>query len=494
MRVLTLFTILTKTEQRRFGKYLEAFESDQRVISLFEYLKKYQDKPKWLSEERMFFGIYKTEISDKEDNKRKFTILRNKLTTRIKNLIIHDRLTLKEYADFRLNKELILLEYIGNKLNLTDSNDKLHDEYVLMLGQVKRTASSQKRDIFYYANLWRLYHLDYFNLHTNREKSDKKFNLLIKNFQKFYYLAILQYAAEKHAREHIIGEQLEFYLPPDIHIKSTEFASENEVLFGIYGLYYDLVTSFDIEKFTVLKNIVKSQYKQIKKAEIANILVLLNNLISIKAVSEGNNININQELYDIYSFGFEHKIFEVIGQLNARLVMNYVFLSVELKAFDELEANLNTYVKKVEKSKRLDTKDVCQAYLYFSKEKFREAFATLNQRKPTNMNVYLTRRSLRIKSLYHVEVIGGIPYDDDTFLINECGLFRSNLEDRKHRGELGEDICKNNQNFVNFVLLLQKEHFAIKKQHSKKILLDKLDEQSIAYRNWLRKMVEELYK
>jgi|GEM_PF-6495188 len=494
MRVLTLFTILTGTEQRRLGKYLEAFETDQNVISLFEYLKKYQDRPKWLSEDRMFLGIYKTELSDEKDKKRGFTILRNKLTAKIKNFIIHDRLTSKEYADFRLNKELIILEYIGNKLNLNDLDDKLHDEYVLMLGQVKKTASSQKRDIFYYANLWRLYHLDYFNLHTNREKSDEKFNLLIKKFQKFYYLAILQYAAEKHAREQIIGGQIEFYLPPDIHIKSSEFESENEGLFGIYGLYYDLINSFNMEKFTTLKDIVKNQHKQIKKAEVANILILLNNLISTKAVSEGDNININQELYDIYSFGFEHKIFEVIGQLNARLVINYVFVSVELKAFDDLESNLNKYIKKVEKSKRLDTEDMCQAYLCFGKGEFREAFTTLNRRKSTNINIYLTRRSLRIKSLYHVEVIEGVPYDNNTFLESECRLFRSNLEERAQKGELSEDICKSNQNFVDFVLLLQKEYFAIKKQYSKKILLKKLDEQSIAYRNWLRQMVDELYK
>lgn len=494
MRVLTLFTILTGTEQRRFGKYLEAFETDQNVISLFEYLKKYQDKPKWLSEERIFLGIYKTELSDEKDNKRRFTILRNKLTAKIKNFIIHDRLTSKEYADFRLNKELIILEYIGNKLNLNGLNNKLHDEYILMLGQIKKTASSQKRDIFYYANLWRLHHLDYFNLHTNREKSDQKFNLLIKNFQKFYYLAILQYAAEKHAREQIIGGQIEFYLPPDIHIKSSEFESENEGLFGIYGLYYDLINSFNMEKFTTLKDIVKNQHKQIKKAEVANILVLLNNLISTKAVSEGDNININQELYDIYSFGFEHKIFEVIGQLNARLVINYVFLSVELRAFDNLESNLNKYIKKVEENKRPDTEDMCHAYLCFGKREFRDAFTILNRRKSTNINIYLTRRSLRIKSLYHVEVIEGVPYDNNTFLESECRLFRSNLEERKQKGELSEAICKSNQNFVDFVLLLQKEHFAIKKQYSQKALLNKLDEQSIAYRNWLRKMVDELHK
>lgn len=497
MRVLTLFTTLTRTEQRRLGKYLEAFETDQNVISLFGYLKKYQDKPKWLSEERMFLGIYKTELSDEKDKKRGFTILRNKLTAKIKNFIIHDRLTSKEYADFRLNKELIILEYIGNKLNSSDLDDgyraELNAEYMLMLGQVKRTAGNQKRDIFYYANLWRLYHLDYFNLNTQKWKGREEFDELIKNFQKFYTLAMFRYANEGLTRQQIKGEQQTFELPQDIYRKTDDFL-EDEVLFEIYRLHYDILNSFEKEKFEAIKGIIKddSKRRQIKRDEAAYIVGLLSNHIASEARKINSDINSIQQTLDLYGFAFENDIFLMSGYIDAMLVLNYVFLCVETNETDKIDSILNTYIKRVQKRHRKHTKGVVEAYFHFSKGDFKKAYSTLADIDFKHLIFYLHQRTLKIKSLYEIEVTQGDAYK--VFLEDEYKYYRDNLIDKKYKKKISPSTYQANQNFIDFVELLYKEDDEIKKKYTAEKLFEILDNQQIAGKGWLRRKISELYK
>jgi len=497
MRVLTLFTTLTGTEQRRLGKYLEAFETDQNVILLFKYFKKYQNKSKWLNEESMFLGIYKTEFE--EDNKRKFTILRNKLAARIKNFIIHDRLTAKEHSEFRLDKELIILEYIGNKLNSSDLNDKyreeLYGEYMLMLGQVKKTASSQKRDIFYYANLWRLYHLDYFNLNTRKWKGQKEFVDLIKNFQKFYCLAMLRYATEQLTRQQIKGEKQVFELPQDVYLKSDEF-SKNEVLFEIYRLHYDILNSFEKEKFETIKNTIKddSKRKQIKRGEVAYIVGLLSNHIASEARKINSDINSIQQTLDLYDFAFENDIFLMSGYIDVMLILNYVFLSVEANEIDKIGSILTIHIKRVRKHHRKHAKGVVQAYFHFGKGNFKEAYSTLADIGFKSSIFYLHQRTLKIKSLYEIEVTQGESYSDRVFLKVECEHYRDNLIGKKHEKKISSQTYQANQHFIDFVELLYKEDGEIKKKYTAKKLFEMLDNQQIAGKGWLGRKIEALYK
>ncbi len=483
-RLIRLFNILDAAEKRKLKRMLETSDKTQELQDLCAYLSKYADKPKRLDKETVFGAIYGKGL--RFDDK-KLGQLRFQLYHLTEDFIVTQQLTRgKDNKTSRMvQRELLLLEYLDEKIlpddQHTDDLSKLTTQKINDLAGL--LEQGKERDIFHYLNL---YHLNYHLYYTNTDKwqqGQPYIEALMKNLDTFYCLAKLRYANELLMRKKILNEDASILLLDEMRDYGKSLADEAVFMADIYQINLDLLDTFDEGKFYILKKQILTHADKFEKKELSYLITFLINH-AVQATRQ-SDIDFTYSNYEIYKLGLDKEVFTDKGFIRPLFLLNYALLCSEVGEPNEITHTLKQYQDKIKESFREDTLKLCQAYLYFGKHNFYEAYILVDDNSKRSLSFGLHQKSLQLKCLYELENSSATHPNIEKDLHDACMAYRRYIQ--RKSDDLGETASKAHLNFTN--LLLKLNNINIKKEEFENAIAD--EQNQTIHKNWLMRKIKE---
>jgi len=470
-RLISLFRSLSTQEVKQFGQFFQSpyYNATPKTRILYKYLKKKHP-------ECPFTKAYKKElfaqIFDKEEyNIRKMNNLMASLSS-----ILQDFLLLQHMKKGSIARHKGLFEtYQERKLNKESMQQLwyLHNNF-----EQKPDATALR-----YYEQFKLYHGLYFHPETKlvtwKEGEEYKYlEAALQNLKLFYAHTRMHYLCEIN----FLGTPTtEFELTPEDDKYFEELIDHHDApLLEIHRLVYSIQQKPDKEVYVRLKASVFEYIRKYNPKEINFLLTFLKNYQS-NQVRSGDTKALD-EMFDLYQFGLEKNLYlSERGNFHARHFLNITVLASELGETVWLEEFIKTKKDELKEEEQANTVKLCQAYLHFAKQEYRNTIRLTRQYTRTDAAHALTCWTLEIRAYYMAQE----GYED---LENALRYFRAYLN---RKDDISETTKNANRNFATLIRRLYKAGY--EKKHSKKTLLKQLEQQeNIVCKRWLKAQIELL--
>ncbi len=508
-KLVKLFLNLDKKELTRFENYIKSEGNGYAIevqLLLFDYLKKnakkkyregYEDL---LDEEVVYRSLSKKNKSAKDA---KMTRVRSGLYKNLIDAIIHYQLEKERTEEDNLQRRMLLIRYLKNKLANNDTPNKdLSDLYTNIIEEVhKDTKAKTKKTVFDYLDLHVLNHYLYFNVDTDGWVAENEVRELLDGVDLYYCLAKLKYCTEIMIRQLLFNEKNTIRFKDEIRSIADEFMDSSTPLIQIYVQCFDLFDNpeFNEEGLMVLVALIKENL-HLDISELAIIITFTTNYIALsrKETSKFSDVN-----YELLKIAFNKDLFVDEGFLEPNKLINYAFMCVRHGEGNEIPKILNSHLNKVKNKGKQYNKDgqrdkteiICRAYHLFAIRKFAEAFELLFNKRFKNDPYFLHFRTLRIKSIYEAEIqpIGKFDFFDQTDTLKECNRFITALQNRIDVYNFNT-IYERNINFAEMVIKMYRYTQNVDANTAEKnaLMTELHTHENIAYRSWLQLKIMEL--
>jgi|GEM_PF-3471667 len=505
-RLVKLFLNLETKELTRFRSYLKSegtgYAMDAQLL-MFDYLKtnakkKVRTGPGY--EDLLDEAVVQRSLSKKNKSIKPTNMNRIKsgLYKNLTDAIIYYQLEKERSDEDNLQRKMILIRYLKNKLsNNSEPNKDLSDLYTSTIQDLHDSKKSMnKKTSFDYLDLHVLNDNLYFNVDTNAWAAGEAMNDLHDSIDLYYCLTKLKYCTEVMVRQLILNEKSAVRLKREVRLIANEFTDNSAPLIQMYARCFDLFNNskFDEANLMALISLIK-KHLHLDTSELAIIINFATNYIFI---AKKENSTFSKVSYELLKIAFEKDIFMDEGFLEPDKLINYAFMCTRHgdghKIPEILEAHLNQ-VKNKKDGQRDKTEIICRAYHLFSIQRFAQAFELLFNKRFRNEPYFMHLRTLRIKSIYEAEKqpIGKFDFFDRTDTLKECDRFIQAMENRREVYNLNT-VYERNINFVEMVAKLyrytQDTHATATQKNTLMSELHTLE--NIAYREWLQLKIMEL--
>jgi|GEM_PF-967606 len=491
-KLLQLFKAIKAEELREFTQFLKSpfYNRNQRVISLFEYLRKYRNNldDDRLNKEYVFKRLFP---KGEEYVDWKMRELMSDLSKLIEEYFI-----VKEVKGDKLEREMLLIKSF-DKRQVDDfffrTAYKLDDQI---------DALDMKNIEHYIAQL-QLQSRLYYHSTTSKFKNKGSRELLsgiMYNTDMFYSLAKLHYGYEIAAWEQIRGERLEGLIPDGALEKLPANVVETNTLLYIYqlsiGLYKfhnsikDSNKEKDAERTQKVTQKLYDMYNDIKKLIIDNIdkfdkneasklITLLINAAGVAISSE----NTNKEYFSVYKVGVVNEVFTTDDYFPQAHFNNIVTIGCSVGEYEWIQNFINEYYTYLpdEDDKKENIIRLYKATLSFYQEEYEQVEYLLRTLEFEDVSYGLRHYTLLIASLYELK----------NELHDSCDNFKQYIYRKSNANFIGSDIYERHNNFIKMVLRITNVRGKFRPDVEK--LKDELGEmKEITMKIWLNEKITTL--
>ncbi len=491
-KLLQLFKAIKAEEFREFTQFLKSpfYNRSQRVILLFEYLKKYKnnlDDDK-LRKEYAFKRLFP---KGEEYADWKMRELMSDLSK-----LIEEYFVVKEAEQNPMDRQMLLIRSFEKR-----QVDDHFFKYAYRLD--KEIDNLELKTMEHYIAQLQLQSRLYYHDSTSKLKNKGGKELLsgiMYNTDMMYSLAKLRYGYEIKAWEQVRGEQLKGFIPDKFLEKLPQKVLNDNTLLRIYQIsthFYKLHNA--LKTPTVKEQSLQDEsaaqkllgmYYEMKELVINNISKLSGrdealDLITLLINSATLTVADNREYFSLYKIGVDNEVFTMYGSFPQSHFTNIVIISCGIGEFEWTQNFINKYYIYLpdEDDKKENIIRLYKAYLSFYKKEYEQVEFLLYTLEFEDVSYGLRHYTLLIASLYELE----------RELHDSCDNFKQYMY-RKHKTKLiGTDIRKPHNNFIKIVLGMANIRGQFKPDIATlKKDLDKMP--NVVMKTWLIEKIAELNK
>lgn len=413
-------------------------------------------------------------------------IQRNKLFNYIEKFVFNNWLDeeANKIVELKVKKELLLLDYYKSKEAQTDalaSNSvaKLIEKKSNTINKLLKT--SQTDYLLQNFHLYSIKNFEYFTAqHSFSKDGAQRLERTINSLDTFYKTAKLKYLCEAYVFGKISGVNITKLFVDELpqlssNIQARQITTYSKhVLLKIYTLIFLATQNLTLKNLQIARKTILANMGKLNDDELSHIITLMINLVTF--LKRAKNIDLTKLTFELFKYGLIRKIFFVDGKINPLIILNYLFLSIEIKSKNELKI-VEDYYSNIEPSLLEAIKSLKSAVNYFSIGEYKKAIETCSGGKTHHLAFRIYKKILLIMCQYELkdyELVESSRID----LLRDAG---------KHREELGIEFHTAIKNFSKAIKNLIKVNHNIEK-----IGLSVKNELYIVMRRWLIRKIKNI--
>lgn len=472
--LIDLFRILTEKEIRQLRRSFNNLEADVQVRRLGEFLLEIiSNKKKIVTNEY----IHKKAILKfgkkfiKNQGKKLFNFTEKFVFT---NWLEGEA---NKMTELKVKKELLLLDYYKSKQSQTD---ELASNGIANLIQKKSKAinklliANQTDYLLHNFQLYTIKNFEYFRAeHSFNKDGAERLENTINYLDAFYTTAKLKYLCEYYIYEtklNLNSNKLyaDMLIENSYKIQSLlQLTASKNILLKIYTLIFVATQRLTLENLEKAGKVILDNADKLNDVELSHIITLMINLVTFLKRKE--NIDSSELTFKLFKHGLNRKIFLIDGKINPVILLNYLFLSIEIKNKRGLKI-VEDYYGNIKPTLSEAIKNLKSAINYFIGGKYKKALETCSRGR----NQYLLFR------IYQKLFIIMCHYELKDFVLVESSRKDLLRDAGKHKEELGKGFHKALKNFCTIIKDIIKVNV-----NSEKLKFSVENERYITMKKWL---------
>lgn len=412
-KLIKMLKMLKTDEFKQLDRFLKSpyFNSNKRIVALYQYLKKYY--PDFNSPKLDREVVYKHLFPKKAFN---YTAMSN-FTAAFNRLLERFFAELEFEAAPYAERKMLIVAY--EKRGASEWFDKHTDALVAKL------KSLPVQDAEVYREIYLLLHNKINQPHVNRYTlMTKDFATIDRHLNTFFMVEKLRLGAEIQARSNILAEKQEVWLLEEVTAEAEQ--DKWDVFIRIYAAVIRLQQTGNEANFYHLKNLFEEHRASLEIKEQGAILLHLINY-AIKAGNSGQK-KFKIACLELYKIGLEHSLLLVNHQLADSNYTNIAYLAVSVTDYEWCEQFIFQYAFLLEDTIRSDAKHLCLGYLYYHQEKYDAATKLLFDLEFKDVFYQLRAKHILLK-IYFEEFLKDNSYFD--MLILQLNAFEKMIKRNK---------------------------------------------------------------
>jgi|GEM_PF-1996049 len=466
-KLIDKLKLLNKDELRDFARFIESpyFNTDKRMIGLFDYLKAYY--PEFESEDldrEYVAGQLFPEWAAKQYNK-----ISHLMTTL--SQLVSDFMTIRELENDRLEWQQLELKAYKRR-----QGDWFFDSTAKKLN--KGLEKGTERGTDYYFHRYRLNHEIYTHNATDRVQIGiDSLHDAIHNLDLFYFSSKLRYSSEVRSRELLFSEKSELVLLDEMLEAVQLPAFENEVFVQVFSLIVSLYQTSDKTTYHTLKELIFSNLNHFNEIEKFDIIQGIVNYCIMKYNKGENEYLI--EIFDLYEYSLMEGVWTTEGIIVHIVFDNIVAIACTLERYEWGESFICQYAQYLREDIKVSIETMAMCRLEFSKGNFERTLELLQNVDFVDVTLNVNAKVFQLRCYYELENYEEVFYDACNAFTQYCRRNKVISKATKER-RLG---------FVKFLKRLHQAKYYQKEGRA--ALMQHLGKQPVSNKIWLEKKIRE---
>jgi len=387
-------------------------------------------------------------------------------------------------VELKVKKEFLLLDYYKTKQAQTD---ELASNGIANLIQKKSKAinkllkANQTDYLLQNFHIYTIKNFEYFTAqHSFSSEGAERLENTINSLDTFYTTAKLKLMCEAYVFEKISGADvvklfIDTILPLNIKIVAKQKTTDRKhILLKIYALIFIATQNLTHKNLQEAKKAISTNIKELNDDELSHIITLMINLVAV--LKRSKNIDLTKLSYELIKYGLKRKIFLVDGKINPLIILNYLFLSIEIENKTDLKI-VEEYYGNIKPTLRDAIIKLKNAVDYFIKGDYKAALKTCSGRLSNNIEFQIYRKLLFVMCNYELK-------DFEMVEITRTDLLR---HAGRHKKELATNFHTAIRNFCSTIKNLIKVNI-----DTEQLLLSVKKEKFILMKRWLLRKLKGL--
>lgn len=475
-KVIAQLTLFSDKEMKLFGKYLSNphFNKKEAVVRLHKFVAKNHpayDKQKF-SKLNCFLSVFpelKPELS--KLNGKADAFISSKLKNPLYDLkkLINGFIIQQEFETESHENTILLIKGLFKR--------KMHDKaFELIDKELKKLESNIGEDFYHHFYKFQFQNLKEQNL---KEADQALFDGMTKDLDLFCAHTRVRFGFEAKSRKIVRGSSFDILLFDELN----KLLSKNKVknITPTILLYHKISKLYSAtstkQYYYTIKQLFIEKFEFIEQKDKKDILAYLINYCI--GESKKDAVQYNNEIFTLYKFGFENKLFFNGNYLSTEHYKNAVTLGSSLKKFEWVENFMETKSKFLPPDIRKNNMLLAKAQMENAKGNCKKVIEILQTVESFDLWNNILARNLMMRAYYELKEWSALEYFLDSFAKY---ISRSKF--------IGKDRRLRFRNTFKFTRILIQANV---KKLKKEDLKSKLDTfKNINNRNWFLKMIEQL--
>ncbi len=464
-KLIDKLRLVERDEMRDLGKFVESpfFNKDEKVVKLFDYLKKYHPVFEHKKLDRDY--IAKKLFPEWKDNAyKKLSHIMSRLSQ-----LVDDYFVWKETEYDQSERYHALLKAYKRR-----KGDWFFDSAV---GDFRKHLEKQpERGTDYYFHQYRMNHEVY--THTATERVQTEIDSLgntINNLDLFYFGAKLRYSSEVRLRELYLAEKSELVLLDEMIAAIEHPNIKDNYFLKVFATIVELYQTREKTVYEKLKNLIREGDIKVSTPERMDMITMANNFCILEY--NRGEISYLEEIFEWYEFGLQEGIW-IIGHMDHAIYFSIVSCACALQKFEWTSDFIRKYTQYLRDEVQESTRIMAKSQLEFEMQDFEVTLELLRDVEFVDVQYNLRAKAYQLKCYYELDGYEVLFYD-------ACNAFAQYCRRNKIIGEQARRI---NLNFISFIKKLHQAKY--QRTEGRESLLNKLEETPIVFSRWFRKKIE----
>ncbi len=266
-----------------------------------------------------------------------------------------------------------------------------------------------------------------------------------------------------------------FFEKETLQLAQAPVMANNEFI-QAYTAVYALLTAKSEPHYFTLKKIIAGQGYRFEDQNLAELFGYARNFC-IARINSGNG-KFYSELFDLYEQGLQKRVLLVNGEINERNYKNIVTTALRIKRYEWVEGFIEEYKPMLNKVVRENAFHYNLANYYFHTGKFDKALLSLQKVELADLFYGLDARALMLKCYYEL--------DEKEAFLNHYYSFRMFIQRRKN-------VSEQHRNNYNNLLRISKKLINLRPRDKKAIagIAQQIESaRGLADKNWLQEKLK----
>lgn len=469
-KLLELFSSLSKSELKEFGKYLEgtSYRKSGKVFNMYNYLaKQYPDFPEKKMDKAV---VAKKILTDQKNAAKQMLDTMTRLTG-----VLEDFLIKKELEENKTKRDFVLLDALKKR--------KLDRQFFQKISNVEK-AWKKKRPVGV-ESLHAHYHLAQSAFfHPNSDlflDQTVSAGELLRRFDQYYFgKKLLLAMMMKQINVEYNDSNDTILLLDEILSLANSGVYDSDPHIYLFSKILKAQEESEVKNFAHLQEEFEKAMAFMNSDERLDVMRIL---VSFCLVNNARgDKNALQELFDLYAFSARERIIIEDGYVEGNQFNHIVAVACIAGELEWAHQFIEDYSPYLFEEQKEDLLAVCKARILFNQSEYGMALQVLAQVKFHDISYGLNGRGLQLHCYYEL----GDEYDDLFF-----NLVKSFSTFLRRNNELNKTYTNSLLSFIRFT---KKLHLARSDRNNdpNKLLQEIKDAEFVSYRTWLVEKAEGL--
>ncbi len=464
-KLIDKLRLVERDEMRDLGKFVESpfFNKDEKVVKLFDYLKKYH--PVFDNKKLDREYVAKKVFPEWKDNAyKKLSHIMSRLSQLVDDYFVWKE---TEYDNFE-RYHALLKAYKRRK------GDWFFDSAV---GDFRKHLDKQpERGTDYYFHQYRLNEEIYTHTATERVQTDiDSLGNAIDNLDLFYFAKKFMYCSEVRFRELYLAEKSELVLLDEMLGGIKHPLLKDNHFIQIFATIVQLYQTRDKTVYEKLKTFIREGGIKVSTAERMDMINMANNFCILEY--NRGQISYLEEIFDWNEYGLQENIW-IVGHMDHALYFNIVSIACALQKFEWTSDFISKYTQYLRDEVQENTRIMAKSQLEFAMQDFEATLELLRDVEFVDVQYSLRAKAYQLKCYYELDGYEVLFYD-------ACNAFAQYCRRNK---VIGEQARKINLNFISMIKKLYQAKY--QRTEGQESLIKRLEDTPIPFSRWYREKVE----